>query len=340
MKPTNDGAVEHGGAPSGWLDLSVCLNPLGTPRPVARALAVAGYGAYAELEPGRAIARLARDSAVDPERILVTAGATEALRLVFSSLLPNSGRIVLLGPTYGEYRRLAEARGAEVTEIRAPPPTFKIEVSALLERIRATEPHMVVICHPNNPTGALLSTTAWRAVLTAVGDATVLVDESFAVFVADSLVPLEDERLVSVRSLTKLYATPGVRAGFLIAGPRRMERIRQTVDPWTVGSHALAAARAGGWGMTAAHHRQIALRRRALLEALNLPDVARAEGLPFVLVPVPQTTAVVGVLARAHIAVRSCASFGLPDYLRIGIPDSKGLRRLSNSLGSILVSFQ
>jgi histidinol-phosphate/aromatic aminotransferase/cobyric acid decarboxylase-like protein len=190
-----------------------------------------------------------------------------------------------------------------------------------------------VICDPNNPTGARLSTTMWRAVLDVAGEATLLVDESFAVFAPEQGGPPEDERIVSVRSLTKLYATPGVRAGFLIAAPPRLLRIRDARDPWAVGSHALAAAAAGGWGISARDRLRIASRRRALLETLDLPEVPGSDRLPCALVHLPQAAAVATSLADQRIAVRSCASFGLPDHLRIGIPHPSQLTQVTTALG-------
>lgn len=327
--------VPHGGAPAGWLDLGVNLNPLGPPAAVRAAIAAAGYATYADLDPAPAVERLARDSGVEPGRVVVTAGATEALRLVTSALLPPGGRLVLLGPTYGEYHRLGHLAGASVREVRAEPPRFGPPVDAAVAAIRGLRPDLVVVCDPNNPTGRSLGADGWQRLLAAAGDAHVVVDESFAPFrSARSDVPLADEHVVAVRSLTKHHAIPGVRAGFLVAAPELAAALRSLADPWSVGSHAIAAAAAGGWGLEEPARRTIATWRDRLVEALDghglraVPSEAN-----FVLAAVAGSTdRFAAALAGERIAVRSCSSFGLAGVVRIAVPTPDGLARLEAAL--------
>lgn len=328
--------VPHGGAPAGWLDLSVNLNPLGPPAAVRAAIAAAAHGTYADLDSAPAVERLARDSGVEHARIVVTAGATEALRLVTSALLPPGGRLLLLGPTYGEYQRLALLAGCSIREVRAEPPRFEPPVDAAVAAIRAFRPHLVVVCDPNNPTGRSIGADGWRHLVAAVGNAHILVDESFAPFrPPGSDVPLDDSRLVAVRSLTKLHAIPGVRAGFLVAAPDLAPALRSLADPWSVGSHAILAAAAGGWGLDEEQRRTIVAWRERLaaaLEALGLHVVSSDAN--FVLVTLPASSdRLVATLAAERIAVRSGASFGLPRSVRIGVPPPAGLARLEAALG-------
>src|SRR5438445_98720 len=97
----------HGGAPRGWLELSASPNPCGTPQAVRDAVAGAGYGAYADLDPREAERHLAADAGVEEGCVLLTAGATEALRLIVAGA---AGGALVLGPTYGEYARLVALR--------------------------------------------------------------------------------------------------------------------------------------------------------------------------------------------------------------------------------------
>ncbi|HEV8699194.1 MAG TPA: histidinol-phosphate transaminase [Candidatus Limnocylindrales bacterium] len=327
--------VPHGGAPAGWLDLSANLNPLGPPASVRAAIAAAGYGAFADLDPARAIDRLARDSGVDAGRVVVTAGATEALRLVTTWLLRPGSRLLIVGPTYGEYHRLGLLVGATIREVRAEPPYFDPPIDAIVAALRDFRPQLVVVCDPNNPTARSVGAAGWRRLLDAARDALVLVDESFAPFRAPGLdVPLDDPRVVVVRSLTKVLAIPGLRAGFLVAAPDLSAALRSLADPWSVGSHALAAAAAGGWGLAEDARRTIAAWREDLVAALEargsttIPPDAN-----FVLATVSGSTdGFIEGLAADRIAVRSCASFGLAGVVRIAVPAPAGLARLAGAL--------
>jgi threonine-phosphate decarboxylase len=327
--------VSHGGAPAGWLDLSANLNPLGPPAAVRAAIAAAAYATYADLDPAPAIERLARDSAVDAERIIVTAGATEGLRLVATRLLRPGGRLLIVGPTYGEYRRLGHLAGATTREVRAEPPRFDPPIDAVVAEIGAFRPTVVVVCDPNNPTGRSVGADGWRRLLDAAGEAHVLVDESFAPFRAIGTdLPLGDARIVVVRSLTKVLGIPGVRAGFIVAPPDLAVTLRSLIDPWSVGSHALAAAAAGGWGLDDGARRTIADWRRDLVAALAARDsTAVLADANFVLATVTSSTdSFIGAVAADRIAVRSCASFGLAGVVRIAVPTPAGLALLVAAL--------
>ncbi len=327
--------VTHGGAPAGWLDLSANLNPLGPSAAVQAAIAAAGYATYADLDPGPAGQRLALDSAVDVGRIVVTAGATEALRLVVSRLVRPGGPMLIVGPTYGEYRRLGHLAGATIREVRAEPPHFDPPIDAILTELRALRPKLVVVCDPNNPTGRSIGADTWWRILDAAGDAHILVDESFAPFRASgSNLPLDDLRVIAVRSLTKVLGVPGVRAGFIVAQPAMAAALRHLADPWSIGSHALAAATAGGWSLDDRARRTIADWRTGLVAALEArgSSVVSADANFVLSTVMGSADGFIGALAADQIAVRSCDSFGLAGVIRIAVPTPSGLARLVAAL--------
>ncbi len=328
-------AVPHGGAPAGWLDLSANGNPLGPSAVVRAAILAAGYTTYADLDPRPAVERLARDSLVHEDRIVLTAGATEAIRLiVFRSLGPGD-RMLIVGPTYGEYRRLGHLAGATIREVRAQPPSFEPPIETIVAELAAFRPKLVVICDPNNPTGRSISGEGWTRLRDAVGEARVLVDESFAPFRGRaSPFTLDDPRIVSVRSLTKSLGIPAVRAGFIVAETHLAAQFRQLADPWSVGSHALAAARAGGWGIDDRARDTITAWRSGLVSALEARgSIVVPADANFVLAPaIGSTHGFIGALAADRIAVRSCASFGIAGMVRIAVPPTAGLGRLVAAL--------
>jgi histidinol-phosphate/aromatic aminotransferase/cobyric acid decarboxylase-like protein len=323
--------VPHGGAPAGWLDLSANLNPLGPSAKVQAGIGAATYATYADLDPARTVERLARDSAVEADRIIVTAGATEGLRLAVSHLLRQGDRMLIVGPTYGEYRRLGHLVGATIREVRAEPPSFDPPIDAIVAEIAAFRPDLIVVCDPNNPTGRSIGPTGWRKLLDASGKAHVLVDESFAPFRAPGTdLPLNDARIVVVRSLTKALGIPGIRIGFIVAPPDLADGLRHLADPWPVGSHALAAASTGGWSLDDADRRTIADWRTDLVEALTTRGISAVPSdANFALATQTGSTgAFIAGLAAERIAVRSCASFGLTGVVRIAVPTPAGLARL------------
>jgi histidinol-phosphate/aromatic aminotransferase/cobyric acid decarboxylase-like protein len=176
--------------------------------------------------------------------------------------------------------------------------------------------------NPNNPTGRL-----------ARGDESAAVwDEAFYPLATGCWTRGEDDVIV-VGSLTKVYACPGLRIGYVLAPTSDIARAIATRQPeWSVNSIAcavlpelLAATDLRGW----AH--SIAMQRAQMENVLRGhrldPEPSDAN---YVLVR--HAPGVRAHVARHGIVVRDTGSFGITDGVRIGVPDDIGLERLDFAL--------
>jgi histidinol-phosphate/aromatic aminotransferase/cobyric acid decarboxylase-like protein len=134
-------------------------------------------------------------------------------------------------------------------------------------------------------------------------------------------------------SLTKAFACPGLRLGYAIApDPGAAAVLRRRRPAWAVSTLACAllpdlVARADSTGWTA----RVAAARTELIAVLLAHGLAPLPSdAPWVLVP--GAAGLRDALARDAVVVRDCASFGLADYVRIAVPDARGLQRLDRAL--------
>lgn len=322
-------AVPHGGAPASWLDLSANPNPLGTPGAVRAAIAAAPYDRYADLDVRAAERHLAADAGLAPESVLLTAGATEALRLIATALIEPGVRGVVAGPTYGEYARVAALAGVIVDEVRSVGRSFDPPVAGLASALAAPGRSVIVVADPNNPTGRSVGPSGWRRLLGALqapeaGEAVLVVDQSFAPFAAarpPAGLLLATSRVLLVRSLTKRLAVPGVRVGYVLGPPRLLARLRAVRDPWPVGAHAIAAASAARWELGRSERARIVAWRRSLAAGLAAHGLrpVRSDANFILAWAGPRALEILVGLARRRIAVRDATSFDLPGYLRVAV---------------------
>jgi histidinol-phosphate/aromatic aminotransferase/cobyric acid decarboxylase-like protein len=179
--------------------------------------------------------------------------------------------------------------------------------------------------NPRNPTGQLAPTDDTAAVW----------DEAFYPLAAGAWTR-GDAGAVVVGSLTKVFACPGLRLGYVLAPDARLaERLRRRQPRWSVNGIAAALvpellerADLAAWATA------ISALRAQLVDVLHAHGLhPRPSDAPFVLVG--RAAGLRDRLAPLGIVVRDCASFGLAGCARIAVPGPDELERLDRALGTV-----
>lgn len=320
--------------PGTVIDFSASTNPLGPSPSVWEAIQRVDLSRYPEDGSPALRSLLAQRCHLPESYILVTAGSNEAFWLLaFTSLMPlyPHARVVIATPTFSEYNRVSTlTRAAIMTCEASAARSYRCDLATLQDAIEAHRPHLTFLCDPNNPTGDLaapgvLRSTTLGMLARAAAPGLLVVDESFALF-AD--VPEEaeyiraHENLVLVRSLTKTHGLAGLRIGFVIADPAVITTLQGAQMPWSVSSVAEAAALAAladkdHWQRTYTTVKEGRAMLTIGLSKLGLPFLPST--VNYLLVRTGNARRTRARLLRYGCAVRDATSFGLPDYIRVGI---------------------
>ncbi|HLH14989.1 MAG TPA: bifunctional adenosylcobinamide kinase/adenosylcobinamide-phosphate guanylyltransferase [Solirubrobacteraceae bacterium] len=255
-----------------------------------------------------ASAALAELHGRDAGEALPTNGGAEALWLIPAALRPTLAACV--HPGFTEAEAALRAHGVPVARVlRERERGFALDPRAV-----PREADVVIVGNPASPSGTL-DPAATLLALRRRGRVLV-VDEAFMDLVPGEPASLARERLedvIVVRSLTKTLAIPGLRAGYALAAPALVRRLRDVRPPWSANALALAALAAA-----ARRPDELAVRaRRAQAEREDLQR--RLAGLAgvrtwpssanFCLLQVADGPAVLRALRERRIAVRAAASF-------------------------------
>lgn len=315
--------------PAAVIDLSTNLHPAGPHPAVVRAAAEAPIGRHPDPQATPLRAAIAALHGVDPTMVLVTAGATEAIYLVARTLLRPGDRATLFDPTFGEYAAAIRAAGATVVSQRAAPPAFAVDLPAV------TSAPLAYLCQPNNPTGVYHAHPTVVDLLGRLAGGTLALDLTYEPFVEEAwdvhALVRAGAPVIAIHSLTKLHAIPGLRLGYAVAAPATVARLAAAIPPWTVDAPALAA---GIVAVGQDEERRGALAamwrtRERLRTAWEQQGLAVAPGRAnFLLVRVGAADRLRAALLRRGFAVRDCASFGLPRWVRIAVPAAGEADRL------------
>lgn len=237
--PLDQPLLHHGDveATPGLLDLAVNVHP--TPRPAWLEAALAdGIRASTHYpDPTRARDALAARHQRRGDEVLVTAGAAEAFELV--ARMKAWRHPVVVHPQFTEPHAALERAGHDVHVV-----TCRAEDGFALDPDRVPEEaDLVVIGNPTNPTGVLHPAEVVSRLRRP--KRVVVVDEAFMDCVPgepESLVGDRRRGLLVVRSLTKQWSMPGIRAGYVVGNARSIAALAALQIPWSVGSPAIAAA--------------------------------------------------------------------------------------------------
>lgn len=326
------------------LDFSANINPLGPSPLVRQAAAAADLSSYPDRDSLALREALAERLGVAIDHLLVGNGSTELIHLLAHSRLRTGDCCLIFAPTFGEYEAAAAASGAEVQRLAATEAHgFRWSIKEAVATIRELQPALVFLCNPNNPTGLYLERDAVEQLDAAVGEhGLLLLDDAYA-SLADSpwdATPLLGSGNVAIlRSMTKDHALAGVRLGYLVAQPEVIGGARALQHAWSVNALAQAAGLAALRDDDHVAAARVVIREAkaylcAELDALGLAVSPSATN--FLLVKVGDGAGVRSALLRRGLAVRDCASFGLPEHIRLAVRAREDCARLVGALREVL----
>jgi threonine-phosphate decarboxylase len=188
---------------------------------------------YPEVLAESLAARVAAHHGVPPAQVLMSSGTTESIYLVAQAWAGR--RTTILTPAFAEYEDACRLHGHALHFL----PWSDLQQDTLLTS------DLVFICNPNNPTGSVLPAEVVASLLATTPHTVFVLDEAFIEFTTSiqTLIPLlaQFDNLLLMRSLTKAYAIPGLRLGYVVASESLIARLTATKAPWTVGALAAAA---------------------------------------------------------------------------------------------------
>lgn len=170
---------------------------------------------------------------IGTNNICVTNGATEAIYLIAQVF--GGYRSTIITPTFSEYEDACRIN------------KHKISLSASLDQIK-DDTQIIWMCNPNNPTGSVHDKSYLDRFIREHSEICFIIDQSYEAFTDKQYVftakeALNYQNVVLLHSMTKQYAIPGLRLGYLTACEKLVDQISSYRMPWSVNQLAIEAGK-------------------------------------------------------------------------------------------------
>ena len=290
---------------------------------------------YPEPSPRTLEAELAMMMGLQAEEMCVCNGATEAIYLVAQTFRRSKSAVLM--PTFSEYADACRLHEHDVCSFYS------------LEQI-PERAQLIWICNPNNPTGTVIERDALLELINRNDDRMFVIDQSYAPFTLSPLITPAEAALfpnvIMLHSMTKEYAIPGLRLGYITAHKAVLHNLRLQRMPWSVNQVAIDAGR-----YLLAHQDDYRLDLTALLEErdrvaeqlqrLGCIDVWRSDThILLCKLRMGKASALKDYLAREHhILIRDASNFqGLDStFFRIAVQTSEENNLLIDAIAQWLM---
>lgn len=188
---------------------------------------------YPEVLGERLVSTLAIHHGLSSANFLVNNGSTESIYLIAQAFEKSKTAIVV--PAFAEYEDACRMYGHNLSFVHWEE----------LQQLPEPKPEVLFLCNPNNPTGEIFAEL--ESLISSNPQTTFVLDEAFIEFTTaiKSAIPLikKHPNLLILRSLTKAYAIPGLRLGYIIAADALIEKLKSLKYPWSVNTLALEAGK-------------------------------------------------------------------------------------------------
>jgi len=173
--------------------------------------------------------RIADDFGFDEKQVILSYGSEDLLKQIIHCYVNPGDKILIPREAWWYYKKVASERGGLNVEYAMKKgtydgiPYYLYDVDSMIEAYKQTNPKVVVIASPNNPTGNRIDSKDLKRFLDATKDTVTMIDEAYWGFGStenDYVKPYVDEypNLVICRTFSKFFALAGFRIGFAFAG--------------------------------------------------------------------------------------------------------------------------
>lgn len=164
---------------------------------------------------------------------------------ILARCIEKGDRVLMLSPSYDNFRASAQAEGAEIIHLTMDIDSRQgMDRAFFVEKIHEVKPKLVYVCNPNNPSGHLYAEEYIEGLLQYCPNSLFLIDEAYFEFAGITAVRLVNryKNIIITRTFSKAFCLASCRIGYAIGPAYLIQRLREAKNPKSVNAFAQIAA--------------------------------------------------------------------------------------------------
>lgn len=174
----------------------------------------------------------AKEAGVSTENIVLGNGSSQLIQQIINCCSKFLSEAIIENPTFTVYHQMCQNE-------RMPYKQWDISEENVFDLStfpQVTEPSLIILTSPNNPTGASLPLTTLQSLLSQYPNCVFIIDEAYGEFGGESALPLINKyaNLLVLKTLSKGYGLPGIRFGYAAGNASLINLIKKHTIPFTI----------------------------------------------------------------------------------------------------------
>lgn len=198
---------------------------------------------YPDVKNTRLLRAIADYCEIDSDYVQYFPSSDSAHECIAKVFLNVNDHVLMLSPTYDNFRLVCEVSGAIVKHCLYDE-EHKFNFSVLNESILSHSPKLVYLCNPNNPTGTFIEPCDIKELLVFHPSVLFIIDEAYFEFSKKSAVSLvsNNNNIIITRTFSKAFALANFRIGYIVSGKHNIEQLNIVRNPKNISTFSQEAA--------------------------------------------------------------------------------------------------
>lgn len=172
------------------------------------------------------------------DSIFIHSGSSDVIKTIMTIVLNKDDTVMISAPAWNYYKSVCELRHAKAIYYNVNPgnASYEFDTNGLLAEAKKTNPRIIIITTPHNPTGAVISRVDLEKIIKENPSSLIIVDEAYLGFsniTYDAKYFLNAyNNVVFCRTFSKLYGLAGVRLGYGLCTPMAKQVFKLDLNPF------------------------------------------------------------------------------------------------------------